>query len=499
MSNQTLQPPTVAPTYPKKTLSKEGVAVNDKKPYPVPSENIDKYKTNNNSNNISPTRSPNCSKRDPKKELIIKRKKRKNKFALKVDYSKRMALLHSDYAVEEKDDNTHDQESNVSLKEKSTISEPLRHADLEEVETDYTVQDVKQSTNMFKKSINDFLQDPSPNSSQVLSISKQGRQNEIIQDIKHSNNIFKKKIHDFLNDPDESNKSNKETMYHDKKNAIVQTKKNYDPKKSNNGFESSKKILAKRASRFSGKGGLLDSSNDFTSAVEPETKLGQYMGLTVIGGNMRERTQTKFHSSHETSGAKELDYEAMTVRGVCHRLEKDFFRLTAPPQANLVRPEYVLQKHLLNLKKKWSNSETDYTWLCSQLKAIRQDLTVQRIINPFAVEVYETHARIALEQGDLNEYNQCQTQLKDFYYILENEVYNHEFVSDPMTIPGLQNQNEFIAYRIIYYVFLTGNKKYEGGSSDLFNIMLSLTSKQKMDPCIIHALKGNFFVTSCFV
>ena len=35
---------------------------------------------------------------------------------------------------------------------------------------------------------------------------------------------------------------------------------------------------------------------------------------------------------------------------------------------------------------------------------------------------------------------------------------------------ALKNQNEFIAYRIIYYVFLSQNKKYEGGSSDIFKV-----------------------------
>ena len=91
--------------------------------------------------------------------------------------------------------------------------------------------------------------------------------------------------------------------------------------------------------------------------------------------------------------------------------------------------------------------------------------------------VYETHSRIALEEGDLNECNQCQTQLKELYETLhDNEK-------------AAKNQNEFIAYRLIYYVFLTGNKKYEGGSSDLFKIMLSLTHEQRQDPCISHALK----------
>lgn len=33
---------------------------------------------------------------------------------------------------------------------------------------------------------------------------------------------------------------------------------------------------------------------------------------------------------------------------------------------------------------------------------------------------------------------------------------------------------EFVAYRILYYVYLLGNKKYRGGSSDLAHLMSSL-------------------------
>lgn len=77
--------------------------------------------------------------------------------------------------------------------------------------------------------------------------------------------------------------------------------------------------------------------------------------------------------------------------------------------------------------------------------------------------MYEYHARVALECRDLNEYNQCQTQLKQLY--------------SAMHIQNIKcpSEMEFTAYRILYYVYLQGNKKYQNGSSDLSDIMSSLS------------------------
>ena len=95
---------------------------------------------------------------------------------------------------------------------------------------------------------------------------------------------------------------------------------------------------------------------------------------------------------------------------------------------------------------------------------MRQDLTVQRIKNEFTVEVYEIHARIALEKGDLGEYNQCQTQLKALYKM------------------GIQGKSiEFKAYRILYFIH-TANR------TALNDVLADLTAAEKEEEAIKHAL-----------
>jgi len=275
------------------------------------------------------------------------------------------------------------------------------------------------------------------------------------------------------------------------KKAAKKLKENANEFGSGFGFNGTASKLASRANRFSGQGGITDASSEDKLASYSQN-IDRYMGKTIIGGNSKK------------GGVKlnDDDYEKMTVKGTCKVLEKEYLRLTAPPKANLVRPEPILKKHLINLKKlrkiqsgksSCSSSSSgakrkDYNWFCSQLKAIRQDLTVQRIFNEFAVQVYEFHAKTALEEGDLNEYNQSQTQLKELYEIVD-DPYPTIGKGDKSKSKGLENQNEFIAYRIIYYVFMTGNKKYEGGSTDLFKIMLSLSPEQRLDSFISHALK----------
>jgi len=229
-------------------------------------------------------------------------------------------------------------------------------------------------------------------------------------------------------------------------------------------------ILKKRARRFESSSGP-DCTESFV------IKNAQYMGMGVIGG------------SNKILG--EDEYEEMTVKGTCLVPEKEYLRLTAPPKAEKVRPQQVLEAHLRNLKKMWNEESCEYPWICSQFKAVRQDLKVQRMgfekfstarDQVFTIDCYETHARIALECEDLNEFNQCQTQLWELYQVCDN--YNG--VSNP------KNRCEFISYRIIYYVFLTFcNSKYDGGSSDLLNLMLMVSRSEHIskDKCVLHALE----------
>jgi hypothetical protein len=151
------------------------------------------------------------------------------------------------------------------------------------------------------------------------------------------------------------------------------------------------------------------------------------------------------------------------IVGTSETLEKKYLRLTAPPVPSNVRPERVLRQTLDLLKKKWK-ADSNYSYICDQFKSMRQDLTVQRIKNDFTVSVYEIHARIALEKGDIGEYNQCQTQLRSLYAL------------------GLKgNPVEFKAYRILYFIH-TANRT---GMNDT---LADLTTAEKETFPIKHAL-----------
>ncbi|ESK97723.1 nuclear export factor [Moniliophthora roreri MCA 2997] len=158
-----------------------------------------------------------------------------------------------------------------------------------------------------------------------------------------------------------------------------------------------------------------------------------------------------------------IDWDRHTIVGTSREIFKDYLRLTTEPKPEQIRPYAVLQETLMQLKKKW-REKCSYAWICNQLKSLRQDLTVQRIKNEFTVQVYEIHARMALESNDMVEYNQCQASLKMLY---------------ELGIPG--KVEEFTAYRIL--MLLHGRNR-----SELNLYVGQLTPKQKADPAVKHAL-----------
>lgn len=119
------------------------------------------------------------------------------------------------------------------------------------------------------------------------------------------------------------------------------------------------------------------------------------------------------------------------------------------------------------------SSQKNYLYKCDQLKSIRQDLTVQRIQNVLTVKVYETHARLALEAGDLPEFNQCLSQLKRLY------------------AEGIQGcYMEFAAYNLLSIILHSNNK------SDLLSSMTRLSAKAKDDEAVKHSLAVHSAVSS---
>lgn len=96
-------------------------------------------------------------------------------------------------------------------------------------------------------------------------------------------------------------------------------------------------------------------------------------------GNNGFAAQTDVSNGGSGGGLSEAEMESLKIIGTCQKLEKDYFRLTSPPLPHQVRPDSVLRKAIQLIKQKWEGDEVDYVYMCSQLKSIRQDLTVQHI------------------------------------------------------------------------------------------------------------------------
>lgn len=153
--------------------------------------------------------------------------------------------------------------------------------------------------------------------------------------------------------------------------------------------------------------------------------------------------------------AKTSGSSSTSVYGQNTCLEKGYLRLTSMPTADAVRPPHVLRAALDLLVGKWKQGQCEYAYACDQLKAIRQDLTVQLLRDSLAVQVYEAHGRIALAASDFSEFRSCHGMLKDLY------------------AEGVRGcEPEFCGYGVLYALMVGGGTlgtELAGMRQDLYN------------------------------
>ncbi|KAJ2763766.1 hypothetical protein IWQ57_005450 [Coemansia nantahalensis] len=217
--------------------------------------------------------------------------------------------------------------------------------------------------------------------------------------------------------------------------------------------------------RNSTSAGIPDDTDAFDSEERKERRLRRFQREAEEEAARKAADSRSQVVVPPTPGAGDVfNWDADTIVGTCAKLEKSYLRLTSAPDPSLVRPLPVLRQTLDLLKRRWVE-ERNYTYVCDQFKSLRQDLTVQRITNSFTVDVYEMHARIALETGDFGEFNQCQSQLKHLY---------------ALGLPG--HAMEFLAYRLLYFLY-TRNK------GDVNAALAAMSRDEKQDPAVAHALQ----------
>lgn len=162
--------------------------------------------------------------------------------------------------------------------------------------------------------------------------------------------------------------------------------------------------------------------------------------------------------------------------GRSSELERQYTRYE--PLVDDIRPAPVLEKAFSYIQKRCSEiaasdgEKAAKKYLSDQLKGMRQDLRVQNIATLFTVAVYEFHARLCLEIGDIGEFNQCQAGLKQFYLIDSIDV-------------AQCSMAEFFLYRLVY---LTLSEQHDSLSTELITYTIAAGKhSSRMGRCIVKA------------
>ena len=114
------------------------------------------------------------------------------------------------------------------------------------------------------------------------------------------------------------------------------------------------------------------------------------------------------------------------VVGQCTSYERPYFR-TAPTDPAEIRPPSVIAEALLFVRAKAEREHSSddggggagtaassrYSYLCGQLKALRQDVATQGERGAVARDVYAAHAEESLRAGDAAEFVACHAALRE--------------------------------------------------------------------------------------
>ena len=144
-------------------------------------------------------------------------------------------------------------------------------------------------------------------------------------------------------------------------------------------------------------------------------------------------------------------------------------------------------------------SNDSYSWVHAneQLKSIRQDLVVQHERGRLTVECYQCHLRLALEEGDLNEANQCITQLLDLLPALQHGGGAARGGGSgscsgggcaAAAAPGPSSLVDSAAFdEVAAYVVL--HALYRRNTKQVHELLAKLTAAQCRGPAVSHALQ----------